>query len=87
MTVSVGPKAPPQDFVPIESLNYLISLLHQSRANGWVTRDGAQQSLLAKLVDAKRKLEEGNGTVAKKILNAFLNEVRQASRLLGQDAS
>ena len=79
VTVSVGPKAPPQDFVPIEFLNYLISLLHQSRANGWVTRDGAQQSLLTKLVDAKHKLEEGNGKVAKNILNAFLNEVRAGS--------
>jgi len=79
VTVSVGPKAPPQDFVPIEFLNYLISLLHQSRQIGWVTRDGAQQSLLAKLVEAKRKLEEGNGKVAKNLLNAFLNEVRAGS--------
>ena len=76
---TVGPKAPPKTFAALESLNYLISLLHQSRQLGWVTRDGAQQSLLAKLVDAKRKLEEGNGKVAKNILNAFLNEVRAGS--------
>jgi hypothetical protein len=78
-TVSVGPKAPPKDFVPLEFLNYLISLLHQSRTNGWVTRDGTQQSLLAKLINAKRKLEDGDHAVAKNMLNAFLNEVRAGS--------
>jgi hypothetical protein len=60
-------------------LNYLISLLHQSRTNGWITRDGAQQSLLAKLINAKRKLEEGDSAVAKNMLNAFLNEVQASS--------
>jgi hypothetical protein len=79
VTVSIGPKAPPRDFAPMEFLNYLISLLHQSRAHAWVTRDGAQQSLLAKLVEAKRKLEDGNGRAAKNVLNAFLNEVRATS--------
>ena len=44
-----------------------------------VTRDGEQQSLLAKLVEAKRKLEDGNSKVAKNMLNAFLNEVRAGS--------
>ena len=79
VTVSVGPKAPPKDFVPLEFLNYLITLLHQSRSNGWITRDGAQQSLLAKLINAKRKLEEGDSKVTKNLLNAFLNEVRADS--------
>ena len=78
-TTTVGPKAPPQTFVALESLNYLISLLHQSLANGWVTRDGTQQSLLTKLINAKRKLEEGDRAVAKNMLNAFLNEVRANS--------
>ncbi len=72
---TVGPKAPPQNFVPIEFLNYLISLVHDSRKLGWITRDGAQHSLLAKLINAKRKLEEGDAKVAKNMLNAFLNEV------------
>ncbi len=78
-TVTVGPKAPPQSFVPLEFLNYLISLLHQSRANGWVTRDGVQQSLLAKLTNAKRKLEAGETGTAKNMLGAFLNEVSATS--------
>jgi hypothetical protein len=39
-TVTVGPKAPPKDFVPIEFLNYLITVLHDSRQTGWVKGDG-----------------------------------------------
>ncbi len=78
-TVTVGPKAPPQNFVPLDFLNYLIRLLHQSRANGWVTRDGVQQSLLAKLTNAKRKLEARETDTAKNMLGAFLNEVSATS--------
>ncbi len=78
-TTTVGPKAPPSTFVAVESLNYLISLLHQSRQLGWITADGVQQSLVAKLVEAKRKLEEGNGKAARNLLNAFLSEVRASS--------
>ncbi len=38
-----------------------------------------QQSLLAKLLNVKRKLETGEPAVAKNMLNAFLNEVQAAS--------
>lgn len=47
---TVGPKAPPQRFIPIEFLNYSISLLHDSRQLGWIKVDGVHQSLLAKLL-------------------------------------
>lgn len=76
---TVGPKPPPRDFVPIEFLNYLITLVHDSRQLNWITRDGAHKSLLAKLINAKRKLEEGQPAVAKNMLNAFLNEVEATS--------
>lgn len=76
---TVGPTAPPKDFVPIEFLNYLITLLHDSRKLGWVKVDGVHQSLLAKLTNAKRKMEAGENAVAKNMLNAFLNEVRAVS--------
>lgn len=78
-TSTVGPKAPPKDFVPIEFLNYLITLVHDSRQAGWIKEDGVRQSLLAKLTNAKRKLEAGDSKVAKNVLNAFLNEVRATS--------
>jgi hypothetical protein len=78
-TRSVGPKAPPQAFVPLEFLNYLITLLHDSRQQGWVKGDGVHQSLLEKLIGAKRQLEAGDTPMAKTILNDFLNEVRATS--------
>lgn len=80
-TKAVGPKAPPATFVPLEFLNYLITLLHDSRQQGWIKVDGVHQSLLAKLIAAKRKLEAGETQVAKDTLNAFLDEVRGASCL------
>lgn len=76
---TLGPTAPPQTFVPIEFLNYLITLVHDSRQQGWITRDGAKQSLLAKLTNAKRKLEAGDTKVTKNMLKAFLNEVEATS--------
>lgn len=76
---TVGPKPPPKEFVPIESLNYLTTLLHDSRQLGWIKVDGVHKSLLAKLINAKRKLEEGQPAVAKNMLNAFLNEVQATS--------
>jgi len=41
--------------------------------------EGVHKSFLAKLINAKRKLEEGQNTVAKNMLNAFLNEVKAVS--------
>lgn len=78
---TVGPKAPPQTFVPLDFLNYLITLLHDSRRLGWIKVDGVHQSLLGKLITAKRKLEAGDTPVAKDNLNAFLNEIRAVSCL------
>ncbi len=76
---TVAPKAPPREFVPIEFLNYLISLVYDSRQLGWIKVDGVQQSLLAKLTNAKRKLEAGDAAVTKNMLDAFLHEVQATS--------
>ncbi|MGH7371031.1 MAG: FIMAH domain-containing protein [Candidatus Methylomirabilales bacterium] len=75
----MGPKPTPKDFVATEFLNYLITLVHDSRQQGWITRDGAKTSLLAKLTSAKRKLEAGQTKPAKNMLKAFLNEVEATS--------
>lgn len=77
--MTVGPKAPPRDFVVLDFMNYLIALLHDSRGRGWVRGDGIHQSLLAKLTTAKRKLEARDFRVAKNVLEAFLREVRAVS--------
>ncbi len=80
---TVGPKAPPSTFVPLEFLNYLITLVHDSRQQGWITRDEAQKNLVAKLLDVKRKLERAAGEEAHKEatekLGAFIHEVQGRS--------
>ncbi len=76
---TVGPRPPQEPFVAIEFLNFLITLVHDSRQLGWIKVDGVQQSLLAKLINAKRKLEAGETIVAKNMLNVFLNEVQATS--------
>lgn len=60
-------------------LNYLIGLVHDSRQQGWIKVDGVAQSLLAKLRTAKRKLEASDDPTAKKLLEAFVHEVRAVS--------
>ncbi len=78
-TKTVGPKAPPARFVPVEVLNYLVALLHESRQQGWVKVDGVHQSLLAKLLAAKRALEANRPEPARGELKAFLHEVQAVS--------
>ena len=50
-----------------------------SGQQGWIKVDGVHKSLLAKLTNAKRKVEVGDTKVAKNLLNAFLNEVQATS--------
>lgn len=80
---TVGPKAPPATFVPLEFLNYLITLVHDSRQQGWIRRDEAHKNLVAKLLDVKRKLEREAGEETHKEatekLGAFLHEVQGLS--------
>lgn len=64
-------------------INYLITLVHDSRQQGWITRDEAHKNLVAKLLDVKRKLERAEGEEAHKEatekLGAFLHEVQGLS--------
>lgn len=78
-TKTVGPTAPPADFVPKEFLNYLISLLHDSRDLGWVKEDKAQEKLLKQLLKAKRDLEKDKTANAVKELKKFVEEVEDSS--------
>jgi hypothetical protein len=72
---TVGPQAPPQNFAALESLNYLITLVHDSRRLGWIVRDVIRDSLLTKLRNAKRRLEVNDLAGANTSIKAFLNEV------------
>lgn len=72
---TLGPTAPPADFKPVSFIDYIISMKHEAFKLGWITDKGIENSLDAKLDDAKKKIEQGNIDTAKNILEAFLNEV------------
>lgn len=72
---TIGTTTPPADFKPIEFLDNIISMKHEAFSLGWIKNKGIEQSLDAKLDNAKKKLEQGNNSAAKNILNAFINEV------------
>ena len=72
---TLGPTAPPADFKPVIFIDYIISVKHEAFSLGWIKNKGIENSLDAKLENAKKKLEQGNTTAAKNLLNAFINEV------------
>jgi hypothetical protein len=74
-TKTIGPTAPPADFKPLDFLNYIIDLKHQAFSLGWIKERGIEESLDAKLENARKKIEEGNTVAAKNILEALINEV------------
>jgi len=76
--MTVGPKTAPP-FVPLDSLNQLISLLHESRRLGWIRRDGVRDSMLTKLREAKRRVEANDLAGANNNLKAFIAEVAGVS--------
>ena len=74
--------------MPVESLlDTLVSLKEQSVANGSIDNQGIANSLDSKLDNARSRLEAGDSTAAKNMLNAFVNEVEtQNGKHLTQDA-
>jgi|SRR3989338_3868527 len=72
---TLGPTAPPADFKATSFIDYIISMKHEAFSLGWITNQGVEQSLDAKLDNAKKKLEQGNTNAAKNVLEAFINEV------------
>lgn len=74
---TLGPKPPPKDFVPVEFLNYLIALLHDSRQLGWVREKDEHQKLLKTLLGAKRRLERNEPGKAAHRLEKFVERVEK----------
>ncbi len=72
---TIGPTAPPANFVAIDFLSYLVDLKHQAFELGWITNKGVENSLDAKLDQVKAKLQAGDTKTASNLLNAFLNEL------------
>lgn len=74
-TKTLGPTAPPADFKPVSFIDYIIFMKHEAFTLGWITNQGIEQSLDAKLENAKMEIAQGNTNTAKNILAAFISEV------------
>ncbi|MFL5814665.1 MAG: FIMAH domain-containing protein [Bdellovibrionia bacterium] len=72
---TLGPVNPPATFDAAGSIRNLITLVNQSRAQGWIDNDGIANSLTAKLNTALSKATSDPKT-AKNVLGAFLNDVQ-----------
>lgn len=85
---TVGPKTPPAVFVPIDFLNYIISLKHEAYKFGWIVQgrdddegkhddeeEGIMNSLDKKLEKAKAELVKGDTKEAVEKLKSFIHEV------------
>lgn len=80
-TSTVGPQAPPQTVVPLEFLNYLMTLVHDSERLGWIHETRDARDLLRRLVKAKRDLERNQPGKAARRIDRFVDEVaREACR-------
>lgn len=75
MGKTIGPKAPPADFIAIKFIQYLTSIEEEAYSLGWVKDSHIQQSLVAKLRTIKKKLESNQTAAAKGVLGAFLAEL------------
>jgi hypothetical protein len=74
-TSTVGPQAPPVTVVPLEFLNYLISLVHDSERLGWIPKAQDARPLLDWLTQAKRRLESNEGGKAARRIQHFVEDV------------
>ena len=72
---TLGPTAPPANFVALDFVNYIIDLKHQAGTLGWITNPGVPDSLDVKLDQVKKHIQAGNTKPAVNVLNAFLNEL------------
>jgi hypothetical protein len=80
-TSTVGPQAPPQTVVPLEFVNYLMTLVHDSERVGWIRESKDARDLLRRLVAAKRRLERNEPAKAARRVEQFMKEVeREACR-------
>lgn len=72
---TVGPTAPPENFIASSFIDTLVSYKHQALSLGWIDNQGVANSLDSKLENARSKLDAGDSTAARNLLDAFLNEV------------
>lgn len=73
---TVGPKAPPKALSPSSFLDYIGTLGQQSIQLGWIKDSGWHESLVAKYLEAKKKIASGDTKAGRNILSALLNEIK-----------
>jgi hypothetical protein len=72
---TLGPTAPPANFVSLDFLAYLIDLKHQAADLGWIGGRKLVEELDKKLDQVKEKLAAGETEPARGMLGAFINKV------------
>lgn len=84
---TIGPTAPPANFVALDFLAAIQKYKEQSVALGWIINKGIPNSLDVKLNAAYSALSAGNTQPAKSELGAFINELNaQNGKYLTADA-
>lgn len=72
---TLGPTAPPANFVALDFLSYLIDLKHQAFELGWIGGPKLVEDLDKKLDQAKEKLQDNNIESARGKLKSFINKL------------
>lgn len=72
---TIGPTAPPANFVAVDFLSYLIDLKHQAEALDWIGGTKFVADLDKKLDQTKEKLLKNNIESARGKLKSFINKI------------
>jgi hypothetical protein len=72
---TVGPTAPPIDFVPLAWLDTLSSYTTQSLSLGWITSQAVTDKYLTYFSSARAKLAQGDSVGARTVLQQVLHDV------------
>lgn len=72
---TLGPTAPPKNFVTLDFISYLIGLRAQAQGQGWITDSTLNNALDRKLNAIKADLATKNRAAALTHLNDFINEI------------
>ena len=72
---TVGPAAPPAQFVPLDFLTYLIDLKHQAEIQGWMGGPEFSLELYKKLDQVRERLAAGEIKPARGGLKLFIEKV------------
>ncbi|MGC8580323.1 MAG: hypothetical protein ACP5MB_09745, partial [bacterium] len=75
---TIGPKAPPANFVPVNFLNYIISLKQQSYQLGWIVQKAEDNKNISKEKPEKEKDDRNKETGIMQSLDTKLNHAKVA---------